>query len=281
MSDNKIWIPGGTGQLGTELSKLLPNAVLTGSKDVDITQAYSVKDFVKDCKIDTIINCAAYTNVDQAEDDVFKAVAVNQDGASNLAETGCKLIHISTDYVFDGSSRVPYTTDHPIKPCSAYGCTKAEGEKLVLSNSGISIVIRTAWLYSPYGKNFLKTMLRLGAEKESINVVNDQIGTPTYAADLAQAIVQIIPQMSLENKGIYHYTNAGVCSWYDFAKEIMKQAGLKCVVNPIPTSEYPTRARRPAYSVLDKSKIRNVFNVKTPSWQDGLVRCLKECNKQR
>lgn len=281
MFDSKIWVPGGSGQLGTELSKLLPDAIFTNSKEIDISQSYYVKTFVKENNIGTIINCAAYTNVDQAEDDVVRAAAVNQDGPANLSVTGCKLIHISTDYVFDGLEKFPYATDHEIHPCNAYGLTKAAGEKFVLGIPEVSAVIRTAWLYSPYGKNFLKTMLKLGAEKESINVVNDQIGTPTYAADLAKAIVQILPQMKPENKGIYHFVNDGSCSWYDFATEIMKQAGLPCKVNPIPSSEYPTKARRPKYSVLDNYKIKYIFGVNTPDWKNGLTRCLQEINKQR
>ena len=273
---NKILITGCNGQLGTELGLLLPNAVKTDKDDLDITDENAVRDFVQKNNIDIIINCAAYTAVDKAEDDVASAQKINVDGPRNLAKSGAKIIHISTDYVFDGTGHKPYTPDDATNPVSVYGKTKLAGELAVLENADIAVVIRTAWLYSPYGNNFVKTMLRLGAEKSELNVVSDQIGTPTYAADLAKAVVAILPQLNKENSGVYHFTDEGVCSWYDFATEIMTMAGLQCNVRPIPSSAYPTRATRPHYSVLDKSKIKQVFGVEIPHWRKSLKACLKE-----
>ena len=269
-------ITGCNGQLGTELKKRLPDAICADVDMLDITDGVAVQKFVRENNVDLIINCAAYTAVDKAEDDINLATKINVDGPRNLAKTGAKIIHISTDYVFDGMGHVPYSPDDKTNPISVYGKTKRAGELAVLENAPVAVVIRTAWLYSPYGNNFVKTMRRLGAEKESINVVADQIGTPTYAGDLADAIVKIIPQMTHENSGVYHFTNMGVCSWYDFASEIMEMSGLKCVVNPIKSSEYPTRAVRPFYSVLDKSKIQKVFNVKIQHWKKGLEKCIKQ-----
>ncbi len=275
MSD-KILVTGGNGQLGTELKKLLPNAIFADVDVLDITDLEAVKKFVTDNHIDTIINCAAYTAVDKAEDDTALAQKINEDGPRNLALSGAKIVHISTDYVFDGTNYKPYLPEDEANPVSVYGKTKRAGEIAVLENASSAIIIRTAWLYSAHGNNFVKTMQRLGTERESINVVSDQIGTPTYAGDLAQAIVTILPQMNETNKGVYHYTNEGVCSWYDFAKEIMALSHLDCEVNPILSSAYPTKATRPFYSVLDKTKIKNTFNLKISHWEDGLKRCLKE-----
>ncbi len=269
-------ITGSNGQLGRELAALLPDAILTDVDVLDITDADAVLKFVRDNNIDTIINCAAYTAVDRAEDDADTAHKINVVGPENLAKTGCKIVHISTDYVFDGTGHRPYTTDDDTAPVSVYGKTKRAGEQAVLKNADIAIIIRTAWLYSAHGNNFVKTMLRLGTEHDQINVVCDQIGTPTFAGDLAAAIVKILPQMTHENRGVYHFTNSGVCSWFDFATEIMELSGLDCDVCPIPTSAYPTRATRPFYSVLDKSKITETFNVSTPHWKKSLKKCLKQ-----
>ena len=271
----KILITGAKGQLGTELAQLLPDAVLAGSNELDITDAAAVQKFVRAHQIKTIVNCAAYTAVDKAEDDVDRATKVNVQGPENLAKTGCQIIHISTDYVFDGKGHKPYTPEDETNPVSVYGRTKRAGELAVLKNAKEAVVIRTSWLYSSYGNNFVKTMRRLGQEKENLNVVADQVGTPTYAADLAKAIVAILPQVSAQKRGIYHFSNEGVCSWYDFATEIMDQSGLKCQVNPIPSSAYPTRATRPFYSVLDKAKIKTAFDIQIQHWKRGLVRCLE------
>lgn len=273
-------ITGANGQLGTELSKLLPNAILSDVDTLDITNEKAVIDFVRAHNIDTIINCAAYTAVDKAEDNIELAKKINVDGPTNLAKTGAKIIHISTDYVFDGKGHIPYTTENKPHPISVYGKTKLASEYAVLKHAKIAIIIRTAWLYSPYGNNFVKTMRRLGAEKESISVVADQIGTPTYAGDLAAAIVKILPQMNEQNSGVYHFTNMGVCSWYDFASEIMEQSKLKCVVNPIKSSEYPTRASRPFYSVLDKTKIQKTFGIQINHWKKSLKKCIKQLDLQ-
>ncbi len=271
-----LLITGARGQLGTELSKLLPNAILTDSQTLDITNQNAVQQFVRNNGINTIINCAAYTAVDRAEDDVDAATRVNFLGPENLAKTGCNLIHISTDYVFDGTAHTPYTPASPTNPISVYGKTKLAGEQAVLRNASNAIVIRTAWLYSTHGNNFVKTMRRLGAERKEINVVCDQIGTPTFAGDLATAIVKILPQMTYKTRGVYHFTNNGVCSWYDFASAIMELSNLSCQVNPIPTSAYPTRATRPSYSVLDKTKIIDTFGLKIPHWHTALERCIKQ-----
>ena len=267
MSD-RILVTGANGQLGTELQKLLPNAIFADIDVLDITDFNAVKKFVTENQVDTIINCAAYTAVDKAEDDAELAQKINEDGPRNLALSGAKIVHISTDYVFDGKNYQPYLPEDETNPVSVYGKTKRAGELAVLDNAKVAVVIRTAWLYSAHGNNFVKTMRRLGAEKESLNVVADQIGSPTFAGDLAQAIVNILPQMNESNKGIYHYTNEGVCSWYDFATEIMNLSGLDCKVNPIPSSAYPTKATRPFYSVLSKEKIKNVFNIEIPHWKE-------------
>ncbi len=273
---NKILVTGANGQLGTELQKLLSDAIFTDVDVLDITDLEMVKKFVKDNNIGTIVNCAAYTAVDKAEDDEERAQKINEVGPYNLAMSGAKIIHVSTDYVFDGKGYKPYLEDDETNPVSVYGKTKRAGELAVINNAKIGVVIRTAWLYSAHGGNFVKTMRKLGSERESLNVVADQIGTPTFAGDLAEAIVKIIPQLSEENRGIYHFTNEGVCSWYDFAVEIMDKSMLKCKVNPIPSSQYPTRAVRPFYSVLSKLKIKEVFGVEIKHWKDGLVRCLKQ-----
>ena len=273
-------ITGCNGQLGKEIQKRLPDAIATDAGTLDITDFNAVQQFVLSNKIDTIINCAAYTAVDKAESDTELARQVNTVGPENLAKTGCKLVHISTDYVFDGTAHTPYKPTDATNPVSIYGKTKLAGEQAVLKHNNQAVIIRTAWLYSENGNNFVKTMLRLGKEKESLNVVYDQIGTPTYAADLADAIVKVLPKISPDTSGVYHYTNEGVCSWYDFATAIMKLGERNCKVKPILSSEYPTAATRPFYSVLDKSKIKNTFNIDIPHWYDGLVRCIKKLEEE-
>ena len=275
MSD-KVLVTGANGQLGRKLQNLLPNAIFTDRSTLDITNLDAVKNFITNNHIETIINCAAYTAVDQAEDDFELAKKINEDGPRNLALSGAKIIHISTDYVFDGRHYKPYLPQDEVNPISAYGRTKQAGELSVLENAKIAIIIRTAWLYSAHKNNFVKTMRRLGAERESLNVVNDQIGSPTFAGDLAQAIVEILPQIDEANRGIYHYTNEGVCSWYDFAIEIMSLSRLDCKINPIPSLAYPTKAKRPFYSVLDKTNIKETFNIKIPHWKESLAKCLKQ-----
>lgn len=275
MSD-KILITGARGQLGRCLSDLLPDALKTDVGELDITDADAVQSYVDSNQVGTIVNCAAYTAVDRAEDDFDTAAKINIQGPRNLAQTGARLIHISTDYVFDGRGYRPYTPQDPTNPLSVYGRTKREGELAVLEHAQTAVIIRTAWLYSAYGHNFVQTMRALGADRSEINVVADQVGTPTFAGDLARAITDILPRISTGHRDIYHFTNEGVCSWYDFAVAIMAGSNLPCRVNPIPSSAYPTRATRPFYSVLDKAKIKDTFNISIEHWTKGLARCLKQ-----
>lgn len=275
MSD-KILITGARGQLGRCLSDLLPDALKTDVGELDITDADAVQSYVDSNQVGTIVNCAAYTAVDRAEDDFDTAAKINIQGPRNLAQTGARLIHISTDYVFDGRGYRPYTPQDPTNPLSVYGRTKREGELAVLEHAQTAVIIRTAWLYSAYGHNFVQTMRTLGAARSEINVVADQVGTPTFAGDLARAITDILPRIPAGHRDIYHFTNEGVCSWYDFAVAIMAGSNLPCRVNPIPSSAYPTRATRPFYSVLDKAKIKDTFNISIEHWTKGLARCLKQ-----
>lgn len=270
-------VTGASGQLGSELRKLLKeSAVYVDRENLDISSETAVKDFFKRNHFDCIVNCAAYTAVDRAEDEPLQADAVNHQGAKWLAKYGKSIIHISTDYVFDGTHSRPYCeTDRP-NPVSSYGKSKRAGEQAVMDVAETAVVIRTAWLYSAHGDNFLKTMLRLGKERSGLNVVSDQVGTPTFAGDLGKAIVRILPQVQKNKKNIYHFTNEGVCSWYDFAHEIMRIAGLSCEVNPIASKDYPTKATRPFYSVMSKEKIKCDFNPDIPHWRDSLIEVLKE-----
>lgn len=271
-----LLITGSRGQLGSELKKLLSDAIFTDKYELDITDAEKVQKFIKIHNIDTIINCAAYTKVDKAEDEPEIAKKVNAIGPENLAKSGAKIIHISTDYVFDGNGHKPYEPEDKTNPISVYGRSKLAGEQAILENSDSAIIIRTAWLYSSYGVNFVNTIAKIGAEKEKIRVVFDQIGSPTYAADLAKCIVQLIPQFKSGFKKVYHFTNEGVCSWYDLAEKIIKILGLSCEVEAISSSEYPTKATRPFYSVLSKEKIKRDFGVKIRHWEEGLRECLKQ-----
>jgi dTDP-4-dehydrorhamnose reductase len=269
-------VVGAAGQLGTELKNILGSkAEYVDRNELDITNADAVKTFFETKAYSVIINCAAYTAVDKAETEIKLAKEINVDGPQNLAATGIPLIHISTDYVFDGKSFQPYVEDDKINPPSIYGKTKAASEKVVFQTANTAIIIRTSWLYSPYGNNFVKTMQKLGAERENLNVVFEQIGTPTYAADLAQAIVDIIPQIKKGMKEIYHFSNEGVASWYDFAVRIMELSKLKCVINPFMTKDYPTLAPRPFYSVLNKAKIKNDFGIKINHWEKSLQICIE------
>ena len=273
-----LLITGAQGQLGTELRNILseqPNIFYTDRDELDITDEKAVREYIERHNIDTVINCAAYTAVDKAEDEPDLANAVNNIGAGILAKYANTIIHISTDYVFDGTGHLPYKPEDTTNPVSVYGRTKLAGERAVMANAETAIIIRTAWVYSPYGSNFVKTMLRLGKERDTLNVVSDQIGSPTYAKDLAQAIVQIMPQIKQGTKQIVHYTNEGICSWYDFATAIMEEAGLTCKVTPITTSEYVTKATRPAYSVLDKRQIRADFSIKNRHWRGALRDCMR------
>lgn len=279
-----ILITGANGQLGNELRLLGAasdnNYIYTDVAELDITNIEAVDRYAESEKIDIIVNCAAYTNVEMAEEDERAAYSINCTAVANLAEVASKrnlfLIHISTDYVFDGNGNTPYTEDYPTSPLGAYGRTKLAGEEAVKRSGCHYLIIRTAWLYSEFGNNFLKTMLKLTSERQSLNVVFDQVGTPTYAADLARAIFDIVEGKKYEgNDGIYHFSNEGVCSWYDFACEIAAEAGNNsCKISPCRTCEYPTKALRPSYSVLDKSKYKHTFGVSASHWREAMKRCI-------
>ena len=282
-----ILITGAKGQLGSELKEVSKNYygydfIFTDIDSLDITSHEKTSEFINKSKPDWIINCAAYNLVDKAETEPDKAMLINGTAVKNITEvirgSECRFIHISSDYVYDGSSNVPYNENIPANPLSSYGRSKLAGEKYALLHNG-SMIIRTAWLYSSFGNNFVKTILRNAAEKESIKVVFDRTGTPTYAADLAGAIMNIISgvirnQIAM-NSGIYNYSNEGVCSWYDFASEIIKESGLTCQVLPVLTKDFPQAAKRPVYSVLDKSKIKENYGLSIPHWKDSLIKCLK------
>lgn len=280
-----ILITGSNGQLGNEvrvLSKTHTNhryfftdvIEAEGVSVLDITDRKAVSAFVAAHAIDLIVNCAAYTNVDKAEDDEATALKINAEALTVLGSQGIKVLHISTDYVFSGDEHVPCRETDPVAPRTAYGRTKYEGEKNLLAVCPEAVILRTAWLYSSFGNNFVKTMIKLGNERPELGVVFDQIGTPTYAADLAWAIFTVI-ESPVWHAGIYHFTNEGVCSWYDFTIAIHELAGVKdCYVRPILSEEYQYKTPRPHYSVLDKSKFKKTFNVAIPYWLDGLKRCV-------
>ena len=276
-----ILITGSNGQLGNEMRVLSAqhprhNYFFTDVAELDITDRQAVSSFVTENAIDLIVNCAAYTNVDKAEEDEATALKINADALAVLGSQGIRVIHISTDYVFSGDEHVPCREADPVAPRTAYGRTKLEGEKRLLAVCPEAVILRTAWLYSSFGNNFVKTMIRLGQEKESLGVVFDQIGTPTYAADLAQAIFTVI-ESPVWRPGIYHFTNEGVCSWYDFTLAIHDLAGItNCRVRPILSEEYQYRTPRPHYSVLDKSKFKKTFGAEIPHWMDGLKRCMEK-----
>ena len=279
----RILITGANGQLGNEmrvLSEEYPEHTyfFTDVAELDICNEQAVMDFVKANGIHTIVNCAAYTAVDNAEDHVEFCTRLNADAVGYLAKSadanGAEFIQISTDYVFDGTAHVPYQETDPTCPESVYGSTKLEGERNALAYCSRAMVIRTAWLYSTFGNNFVKTMIRLGKERDSLGVIFDQIGTPTYARDLARAIFEAIRQGVVP--GVYHFSNEGVCSWYDFTKAIHRLAGITtCQVKPLHTSEYPAKAKRPHYSVLDKSKIKATYGMEVPYWMESLEECIE------
>lgn len=274
-----ILITGANGQLGNEMRVLSAQHpqhtyFFTDVAELDITSEDAVTTFVKENAIDVIVNCAAYTNVDRAEIDEPLAYAINATAVENLGRSGAKVIHVSTDYVFSGEGFVPYTENDAVAPRTAYGRTKLAGEQLLLAVSPDAIIIRTAWLYSTYGNNFVKTMLRLGHERNSLGVVFDQIGSPTYAADLAMAIYAAINAPEW-HAGIYHFSNEGVCSWYDFTHEIFALSKIRdCQLRPILSSEYQYQTPRPHYSVLNKSKIKSTFGIHIPHWTESLLTCL-------
>lgn len=279
----KILVTGANGQLGNEMKNILekecPGVTLyTDIQELDLLDAQAVGLFVLKNDITHIVNCAAYTAVDKAEEDKALCAAVNIDAVKNIANAadavGAKIIHISTDYVFDGTAHRPYKESDKVNPMSQYGTTKRTGETALIALAPDSIIIRTSWLYSPYGNNFVKTMIKLGEERTQLKVVCDQIGTPTYAKDLAKAIYAILISHQWV-EGIYHFSNEGACSWYDFTKSIHRIAGIKtCEVLPIPTEDYPTAAMRPAYSILNKSKIKATYGIEIPYWEESLQECI-------
>lgn len=290
MSNYNIFVTGSMGQLGSEIKELSNNYdynfFFTDRTNIDITDEVSIKTFCQTNNINIIINCAAYTAVDKAESDENNADLVNRKAVKKLAkiskENNIKLIHISTDYVFDGKAFKPYCEQFQTNPQSIYGKTKLDGENEMININPLnSIIIRTSWVYSFYGNNFVKTMLRLGKEKDELGVIFDQVGTPTYAKDLAYTILEILPKIENSKVEIYNYSNEGVLSWYDFAKEIMKMAKLNCKINPIETYQYPTPAKRPHFSLLNKKKIKSTFNIEIPYWKDGLDDCLKRMGERK
>lgn len=286
----RVLITGANGQLGNEMRRLgavSPNEYLfTDVAELDITDKAAIAEFVKSNNVEIIVNCAAYTNVDKAEDDEATAELINATAVRNLAEAvkavDGTLFHVSTDYVFGSEGNTPRTEDMPTNPLGVYGKTKLHGEQAIAEVGAKAIIIRTAWLYSEFGNNFLKTMLRLTAEKESLNVVFDQVGSPTYAGDLALAIFSIIEGgVYVGNEGVYHFSNEGVCSWYDFATEIAAAAGHECVVMPCHSNEFPSKVTRPPFSVLDKTKIKTTFGIEIPHWRDSMLYCLQRLAKQQ
>jgi dTDP-4-dehydrorhamnose reductase len=281
-----ILVTGSNGQLGNELRRIVEDKdkinkyYFTDIADLDITDKNAVAEFLIKNNFDIAVNCAAYTNVDKAEDDKEKADLINHIGPKNLAEVcrdnNCFLIHVSTDYVFDGTKNTPYTETDETKPLGVYGITKLNGENAIISSGCEYVIIRTSWLYSSFGKNFLKTMQKLTAEKESLKVVFDQVGTPTYAGDLANVIYKII----LKNDGniknqIYHFSNEGVCSWYDFTVAINEVFGHNCKVLPCHSDEFPSKVTRPSFSVLDKTKIKEALKVEIPHWKEAIGEFIK------
>jgi dTDP-4-dehydrorhamnose reductase len=284
-----ILVTGSNGQLGSEIKELATNYkkvdfIFKDLPELDICNFKALQAFIIDHNINAVINCAAYTAVDKAEEESIIATKVNYEGVLNIVNAlqtvNGKLIHISTDYVFDGNNFLPYKELDPVSPIGVYGETKRAGELAVHDSDIDSIVIRTSWLYSSYGNNFVKTMLRLGNEKENLGVIFDQVGTPTYARDLAKTCLEILTGVNSvkisKNGNLYHYSNEGVASWYDFAISIMELGGENCKVKPIQTKDYPTLAKRPHFSVLNKSKIKIDFKIEIPYWRDSLKDCIEK-----
>ncbi|WP_255498716.1 dTDP-4-dehydrorhamnose reductase [Dysgonomonas sp. ZJ709] len=284
-----ILVTGANGQLGSEIRRIADNHednfrfFFTDVDTLDITDLKAIDTFIKENKIKYIINCAAYTAVDKAEDDAELCYKINRDAVINLGiaatNNAAKIIHVSTDYVFDGTNTRPYIETDAVNPKSVYGKSKQEAESRLMNACADSIIIRTAWLYSIFGNNFVKTMIKLGQERDTLNVVADQTGTPTNAADLAKAIIKILDHSEAYDfkAGIYHYSNEGITTWYDFTLAIHKDAGITtCKVSPITTDQYPTKAARPQYSVLDKTKIKTTFGITIPNWEESLNICVRE-----
>jgi dTDP-4-dehydrorhamnose reductase len=284
----RVAVTGSSGQLGTEFIRLAGNHprfhfTFLSRENFPLDQPEKMKAWLHENPVDIFIHCAAYTAVDKAESEKEKAFLLNASApgmiASFLSDTATKLIYISTDYVFDGNSAIPLTEEAKTNPINIYGASKLEGERLVLQNNPLTQVIRTSWVYSTHGNNFVKTMIRLMKERNSINVVDDQFGSPTYAGDLATAIMQIL-EANHFIPGIYHYSNEGETSWFSFAEEIKKKTGSDCLVLPIPSSGFPTPAKRPAYSLLDKTKIKKDYGLYIPEWRSSLAVCVDLLKKK-
>lgn len=299
-----ILVTGANGQLGKSIKRHTSlysgfNFVFVSREELDLSSSYAIAEFFADKAFDVIINCAAYTAVDKAESEPELADQINHQAVKTLAEIAKQndtlLIHVSTDYVFNGESFKPYQEEQATDPQGVYGLTKLKGEQALLEIEPAGSIVRTSWVYSEFGNNFVKTMLRLGQERDQLGVIFDQVGTPTYAGDLAQAILEMLnfkldsdsqvdTKMPKHAEGngaveIYHYSNEGVCSWYDFAKTIFELSNIDCTVNPIETKDYPTPAKRPHYSVLNKSKIKQSFGIEIPYWKDSLRKCLLSISK--
>ena len=281
-----ILVTGANGQLGNEMRIVSQGSsdsyIFTDVDELDITNRDAVMDFVRDNNIKVVVNCAAYTNVDKAEDDEKTAELINAQAVEYLA-SACKanhatLIHISTDYVFGGNEdNTPRKETEPVNPTGAYGRTKLHGEQAIRKVGCNYLIIRTAWLYSEFGNNFVKTMRKLTAERDKLNVVFDQVGTPTYAFDLASVIFKIIEERRYDEiQDVYHFSNEGVISWYDFAKEICELSGNECDIQPCHSDEFPSKVKRPSYSVLDKTKIKNSLNITIPHWKESLKKCINK-----
>ncbi len=280
-----ILVTGSNGQLGSELRVLSEqytsyDFTFTDRRDIDLNDTVSIEHYFLNKRFDVIINCAAYTSVDKAESEPIFADHINHQAVKTLARIAANasssLIHISTDYVFNGQNFKPYVETDPTDPQSVYGQSKLAGEKAMLAiNPPRSLIIRTSWVYSSFGTNFVKTMLRLGREHASLSVIFDQVGTPTYAKDLAYSILEIIPQLKNHDVELLHFSNEGACSWYDFSKAIFEYAAIECQVNPIESKEYPTPAPRPHYSLLNKAKIKTHYHLEVPYWRDSLALCIK------
>ena len=279
-----ILITGSNGQLGSEIREISDqyenyNFVFTDVEELDLTISEDIVSFFTDNKIDVCVNCAAYTAVDKAEDEIELAMLVNSTAVDNLSKVcknnGTLLFHISTDYVFNGKHFMPYVETDTVSPDSQYGLSKLKGEEAVMLNCDKAIIVRTSWLYSSHGNNFVKTLIKLGNERDQLSVVSDQVGTPTYAADLAEAIMVMIASFDeTKPKEIYHFSNEGAISWYDFGKAIMKLSNIECAINPIDSKDYASKANRPFYSVLSKLKIKKHYGVNVPYWEDSLHRMI-------
>ena len=283
---NNILVTGANGQLGNEMRRRAAAGsrcayLFTDVEELDITDLDAVRRCMAEHRIAAVVNCAAYTNVDKAEDDAARADAINHLAVGNLAtacrEQGAALLHVSTDYVFGGTGNLPFREEDVVAPLGVYGQTKWAGEQAVVASGCRHLIFRTAWLYSAFGNNFVKTMRRLTAERDRLTVVFDQVGTPTYAGDLADLLFHITEEgLYAQMQGTYHFSNEGVCSWYDFAREIAALSGRTCDIQPCHSDEFPSRVRRPAFSVLDKTKVKRDFHWTIPYWKDSLVKCIKE-----